>query len=970
MKVERRIDEPPKIVAGPSNLNLRRPEPTEVSVIAKVKIEPAQPPRNVPSTSTLVKSAKSTFAEVKRESPLDLSVKTVKTKADSTGCDQDMMRHRAEPSGLKVEFTPNFGKIAKTDCRQQARIGPQEFPQGSRPSQNVPERPSGSQRYPSEEATRSPPTQSHLQIPPHGNSRGYYQDQRYQQVRDMERPRAPAAPFPSSSQFPEQVNYPPEQKPMEHPRPSGPPALSQRPEDNRRPNSYYMPPQQPAVAAAPYPVPPKPVHHSPADTSRPMNPRDPLYYERERDRKNVENLLYGRHRKEAAPAQPEMRHFQPISSPPRKRVIENQQSVIPPKQVRVEEPPRSMVPRHIPPQHYHHLEQQRYQKIENHAKSLQAMGQPPLLLKNESFPRPHLQHDTKYFPDSRKDMPAVPPTHPQYQNNQYYPNPKAEMIHRSDPSYKQEKIQFPNQNFQQRPDDSTLQYQRIHHPIHQESGIKNEHQSAGPLPGTSGEPARMINGIIPASASGSNGNIARGADQSTIMKLKNNLELKKLTKSEIGDEDQKNDLSPRQFRSKGSMKAFVPLPTNFSAKHVATTSPALPTTGSSAFDLLDWGSACNDFVQQLETGKKRPKKKRSMAAKGNQEEKSTSGIPGTTSNNLSEIPKEIIMNSKKNSSSDEDKPLLELVNSDAKVHSSVVEKISEKISRNMREKQRLELEQKIAARLGKPSSSESETDTRRPMRPAKRVRRLRKRAALGIKKTDEELSVEEEETEDEVTCKRRSSKSVSKLEDLTSSEDDGKKNSKDPKSGDDKKSTKAVKKVVTKDSKKQETSSDSSDSDEPTEDKLSKLSSSKKVKQLKDLCDVSSIKNLLEEGETMTRSKRKLENEKNLSNSKILRNEKVVRNVSPDKKAKTETTPTSGKKVTPKRKDSARSEDAKRKVESDSDTAGKSKKKLRRVSSKLESSSEESQVEEDNKAERYKFRFIFLKCANNKTNLL
>jgi hypothetical protein len=161
MKMERRIEEPPKIQAGPSNLNLRRPEPTEVSVIAKVKIEPAQPPRNAPLTSTIIKSAKSIFAEVKRESPLDLSVKTVKTKADSTGCDQDMMRHRAEPSGLKVEFTPNFEKIAKTDCRQQARTGPQDYPQGSRSSQSVPERPSGSQRYPNEQATRTPPTQSH-----------------------------------------------------------------------------------------------------------------------------------------------------------------------------------------------------------------------------------------------------------------------------------------------------------------------------------------------------------------------------------------------------------------------------------------------------------------------------------------------------------------------------------------------------------------------------------------------------------------------------------------------------------------------------------------------------------------------------------------------------------------------------------------------------------------------------------------
>lgn len=1003
MKMERRMDEPPKIQAGPSNLPLRRPEPTEVSVIAKVKIEPAQPPRNVPSTSTIIKSSKSIFAEVKRESPLDLSVKTVKTKADSTGCDQDMMsRHRAEPSGLKVEFTPNFGKTGKTDCRQQARIGPQDYAQPGRSTQNVPERPSGSQKYPVEEVSRTPPssaaTQSHHQMPPHpSNSRNYY-DQRFQPVKEMERPRAPAAPFPNSSQYP---GYPTEQKPVDPLRPSGPPPPSMiqrempRPDDKqrvdvRRSNPYYLPPQQTAVAAAPYPVPTKPVHHSVADTSRPINhapnTRDPLYYERERDRKYVENILYGRNRKEALPGQPDMRQFQPISSPPRKRVIEHQQqhinSSVPPKQVRIEEPPRTvqdprlngpMMPHHIPPQHYQQFEQQqRFQKIENHAKPLHTLGQPPLLVKNEAYARPvPQQHDPKFYPDNRKDVslkPVIPPTHAQYANNQYYPNPKAEMIHRSDPSnsYKQERIQNPNQNFQQRPDDNTLQmYPRIHHPIQQESGIKSEHQPAGPLPGTSGESARLINGIIPPSISGSNGNIA----QSTIMKLKNKLIINKNEPGDESEQQKQNDLSPRQFRSKGALKAFVPLPTSFEAKHVTTSSPALPPTGPSAFDLLDWGSACNDFVQQLETGKKRPKKKRSMTSKGSdgkQDEKSSSGIPGTTLNNLSEIPKEV-MNSinkdKKNSSSDEDKPLLELVNPDLKAHSSVVEKISEKISRNMREKQRLELEQKLAARLGKPSSSESETDTRRPARTVMKVRRLRKRAALGIKKTDEEPSVEEEESEEEINRKRRSSKSVSKLDDLTSSDDEGKKNGKDKKTGDDKK---LAKKAVTpkQETKKQETSSsESSENDEPTEEKISKLSTAKNVKKLKDLGDGSSIKNLLEEEETMTRSKRKLEQEKQLINSKILRNEKVVQNVSPDsKKAKIETTPTSAKKILPRRKDSTKSEDAKRKtVESDSDTnASKSKKRLRRVSSKIESSSssEESPAEEDNKADRYIFSIL------------
>lgn len=1006
LKVERRMDEPPKIMAGPSNLPLRRPEPTEVSVIAKVKIEPAPlPPRNIPSTSTIIKSAKSIFAEVKRESPLDLSVKTVKTKADSTGCDQDISsRHRPEPSGLKVEFMPNFSKVAKSECRQQARMGPHEYPP-ARPLQNVPERSSGSQKYPSDlEKVRTPPSSAvptqvlQQQVPRASSSRNYYPDHRFQPVKDAERP---APSLPNSSQYPDRSGYQPDVKPsMDSQRP-GPSNMSQayphkeipRPEDkhrvdSRRVNSYYLPPHQAAPPAVQTPYASnKPNHHATADTSRPSHhipphassSRDPLHYERERDRKYVEEIL--NRRKEPVPLHPDMRQFQPIASPPRKRIIEqHQNNAVPPKQGRLEDSSRfvqdprqsgAMMQHRAPPQNYPQFEPQRFQKFDAYAKPMPAIGQPPALVKNEAYQKPP---EAKFYPpDSRRDAVIMPvmPTHPAQYPNNYYPNPKAEMIQRSDPSnsYKQERTQFPNQNFQQRPDDNTLQlYPRIHHPIQQESGIKNEHQLAGPLPGTSGESARLLNGMIPTNISGSNGNIARGADQSTILKLKTNLELKEqkkliIHKSEIGDDFdlQKKDLSPRQFRTKGELKGFIPVPSNADAKSAPASSPALP-AGPSAFDLLDWGSACNDFVQQLETGKKKAKKKRSINPPKGADEKPVAEIPGTTGNNLSDIPKEImkgIEKAQKNSSSDEDKPLLELVNpqnngADVKLaHDSVVEKISEKISRNIREKQRLELEQKLAARLGKPSSSESESESRRPARTTKRVRRLRKRAALGIKKTDEELSVEEEETEEELARKRRNSKSVSKLEDLTSSDDDKKKvHGKERRISE--RSSKAAKKPKDGE-KKLESSTESSESEVPTVNKITKLSTAKNAKKLKELGNSPSIKNMLEEEETMTRSKRKLEIEKKLSNSKILRNEKVVQNKAPDKKAKIEVSPTGGKKTSPKRKDSTKSDDVKRKlVESDSDTnTGKSKKKSRRVS-KLESSSssEESPAEEDNKAER------------------
>lgn len=1001
LKVERRMEEPPNIQAGPSNLPLRRPEPTDVSVIAKVKIEPSPVPlRSAPVVTSIIKSSKSIFAEVKRESPLDLSVKTVKTKADSTGCDQDISRQRPEPSGLKVEFTPNFAKVAKTDCRQQARTGPQDYPT-ARATSSVSER--------SSENNRTPPAVCPPQMPHVSSNRNYFHEQRFQATKEIERPHAPVPALSQSSHLSERPSYEPKpqivvdmqrQPPMNV---NAPYAMKDMPRTNeqhhvdaRRQNQYYLPPHQ-APAPVPYPTTSnKNIHHSSStiDAARPSNhapnPRDPLYYERERDRKYVEEILYRRNRKETLPPHADMRQFQPIVSPPRKRPIDHQNinNSVPPKMGKVEEPMRIPEQRVSPamPQHsmpmtpanrYQFYEQQRFQKVENHVKNLSAIGQPPALLKNDVYEKP--SYDMKYHSDNRSE--ATPkqtaaPIAAQYPSSQYYPNPKAEMIQRSDPtsSYKMEKTFFPNQNFQQRPDDIALQhYPRIQHPIQQESGIKNE-QLAGPLPGTSGESARSINGLIPSSVSGSNGNIARGADQSTILKLKTNLELKEqkkliISKSEPNDDHEqarKKDLSPRLFRTKGELKGFIPLPTSADVKTVSPAPPAAP----SAFDMLDWGSACNDFVQQLETGKKRSSTKKRAAnpsiADKKTEDKPANDIPGTTTLSLSsEVPKEIVKSINKsveNSSSDEDKPLLELVantqnNGDdlKKSHTSVVEKISEKISRNMREKQRLQLEQKHAARLGEPSSSENETETRRPARTAIRVRRLRKRAALGIKKTDEEPSVEEEEeeeeTEEELAEKRRHKKSTSKLDDLTSSEDERKKKKLDDKKSDPKQTKSSKRTSATKQdsTKKQENSSESSESDET---KVAKPLTTKSIKKPKDV-DLS-IKILLEE-ETMTRSKRKLEIEKKQLNSKVLRNEKIVQNVAPDKKAKTETTPPSSKqRVTPKRKDSTKTDDLKRKNESDSDAATNKSKKRLRSDSKIESSSssEESHAEELNKADR------------------
>ena len=1138
--------DPPRMYSQQQQSSASRLEhiPAEISVISKVKVEPkvslspAIPvQRDLTSTSVI-----KTFVEVKKESPLDLSVKTIKTKADSTGDDYGAVpstsrRQRPEPSGLKVEFTPNFASQGKTDCRQQARMGPHEYPTNhrmpevNRPTQPPPMMPLPGKHYKlpnelpqSSSASRieyiprpevpqnyGPPPSPQMQVPVRdnpSNSRPYmYPGQQLppptQRYHDMERPHAPL-PSVSNPQINhyERPIYPIEMKTdamipemhrapghnYEHP-------MVQKIEEARTSNNhhqqpFYPPNHKPAQhynipgpAAAAYPVINKPQHSGspvptpemgisgksvkPGTTNAGPPGKDQsshLYWERVHDRKYVEDILYGRKRKD--PAGPPDRSNQ-RESPPKKRTLDQNHShgSLPPKYGKhPEEHHRMMVPEpgtYNPQQSYVHYERQQ-QLHPNHPG---AMDNQAMRTQNVPQPMKPSPIDTKYYPNPRypvKEQVKPPPLAPQsaYNSGQYYPNPKAEMIHRSDLSsgssnfskYQPSKevqqppihhTQYQQANFYPRPDDVHFKNynasisQRINHqPM--ENIIKNDQLSGPPVIASIVEQPPKINvtnGMLPGSSlmnanSGSNGNISRGADQNTIIKLRNNLEKRELQKLrtqksiEISEDDnqsnQKQDLSPRQFRTKAELKGFN------AADYPATVATVEPTVDNkiklpeverpaapSAFDLMDWGSACNDFVEQLQTGKKRAKKKRTGKkddAKLEVVDKPVplSEIPGTTTNDLSEVPIDIVKSINNDlkpevngdTSSDEDKPLLHLLNPQMLregiiSRTALVEKISEKISRNMREKQRLEQEQKLIARLGKPSSSESESEARRPVRTLKRVRRLRKRAALGMRKTSDEEE-EEEATDDdkklvnkrqktgtgmessdseEAVVKRKISRNISKLEDMTSSEEDGsKKKSKDDQKSSDKKSStdqkqqkdeKSEKSPGKKscnsklsESKKLISSSESEESDDDgknSKDKKSKSpaasSSSAKQKKLKSLRDeMLGAKTLLKEEETMTRSKRKLENEKKFANSKVLRNEKVVHNIAPDKKVtkSAEPIPSSTSLCRKsKRKDSTKLDDVKRKIlDTDSDdTAGKLKKKVRRVS-KLESSSSDDESEE------------------------
>lgn len=950
-----------------SLVKVKNYETAEKSQVVDMNISPA--------------SNKSPFTNIKRESPLDLSVKTVKTKADSTGCDQDVKPcDHPESSGLKVEFTPNFAGMPQTDSRQQSQQSPKDSQLRSIP-QLVPSSPMVPRKY-------SNCWQNNLSSSNSSNSRNYFHDRR-KEVREFSQIERPKASMLSTcSQYSERPIIGPtiqsqrltEQQTSCSPYPlktfdSRKVLKTEDPFEAKVKSQHVQQHHLSNTATANFPASIKTdfksafnveSHRQPSLTSyNGPSVRDPLYYERERDRKYVEEILNRQKRNDFQSANPDLHNFRQITSPPRKRIEQHHKiSSIPMKQRKFESAAPFLELKTTPNNQesipiYGHQGQYNCQNTENHHE-VKSIQDSPDFLPNSFQKRIFYGSDHLHLQSAN----------PQNFKGHYYPNAKSEMMHRNTPSSNSipEIIVCRNQNFQHRPDDITPQFsEKDNHQIQWESSINKEQQATGPLQGTfSNESARLVNGLTIATQS-SNLNIVRGADHNTILKLKTNLELKEQRKSKTHNEDldvqEKKELSPRQFRTKGELKGFIPIPTNCEKSHEETIVPPLFSLGASDFDLLDWSSACNDLVQQLEIGQKRYPKKRLVDLKtvnDNIHEKSIM-IPSSCRVRLdvSDDYLNKIKDKGEKSSSDEDKPLLSLLEV-GKVHKSVVEKISEKISRNAREKQRLELEQKHAALLGL-SSSENENEPRRPTRTAVRTRRLRKRASLGIKKTDEELSVEEQETEGEVTQNLISIRSTSKLDDLTSSDGDDiptqpRKSRKqmEGQTFEDSMTSEALKKVESKqDGKKFQSSSESSVSDKASNNKSLISSIHKNVKKRAIPDDHLTDRKNLNDEKTMTRSKRKLEIERKLSNSKVLRNDKVVQNVLPDKKIKIET-PNLTKKALLKRKDSFKTEESKHQPGENEHDSNENeitlKKRLRRVS-KLENCSS-NEVEEETKNNR------------------
>lgn len=1114
----------------------RRNEVPTVPVVVKVKEESKISPVVESSAMSKPSSTSLIFGPVKRESPLDLSVKTVKTKADSTGCD-DYARMRPETSGQqyshKVEFTPNFTKPEHIVRPPNVDPSSQHMPsRAPYPSTNgMP--PLHSIRNTSPVILKQPqlPNQTARREEYLGPSSNSAIQQGGRPFSEHDRPHAPIPQIDRPTN-PMEIKFDGQRPGSSHFNGIDPRAPPMHIYPNKNVQSGTFPLQKPSNQRLPMKQSPPETSHSKKATSQLS--KSSLEYERMMDRKYVENLLIPRASK-ISQAEQGPRNSRPMT-PPKKRHID--QSHIhgpnPPKLAKIQEPPRNMYPYNPNPTQFTGPAQSSAPSNESFKKdyaypqanrpdfSKMQYGmplQPPMsnmqndirtapgVIKREQPPTmpnaPNIPADIKYFQDQRhlnKDhvssntqnhLRGYPPTEPSkqpYQYGHFYPNPKSEMIHRLDSAsgssnYEQKpvinhynqynkmhsvypnassiphttttehtRLPYPPQNFCPRPDDSQIKG----HPYNnnRKTTIINENViNVDHIPGQnspfSDQPKVnghvMVNSSLINNNSGSNGNIARGADQNTISKLRNSLELKELEKQkmrsqkniEISEDDVKMDLSPK-FRSKGALKSFNCYETCTAKTAISSTAavplevkpptseglleffknPPFPLQSeadggngtTSALDLMDFGSACNDLVEQLQTGKKRGKRKRpikksdsELKMESSDQPAPQSDLPGTAANECSKVPIDIVksinMEMKNDSSSDEDTPLLFLrqqsINSvvDTKTNSQkneLKEKITEKVYRNIREKQRFGLEQKIAARLGKPSSSESESETKKTLRTKKRVRRLRNRSSFNLKKScDENSEVETDENasnsqvidlkrkkpdldtsdSEPINMKKKISRAISTLENLTSSEsEDGTTKAKinecipkksldqKAKDSDNENKGKIVKSKKSCNSKLLEiknannnTSSESeqSDDEDSKTDKQPKSTNVKAGKKYKKFGE--GFKKLLEEEETMTRSKRKLENEKKLSNSKILRNEKVVHNQITGRKTKVvdanAQSPTKKEKPgtqisTTKRKE-IKMEESKRKIMDSESDDGKLKNRKNRRVSKLESSSEE-----------------------------
>lgn len=621
---------------------------------------------------------------------------------------------------------------------------------------------------------------------------------------------------------------------------------------------------------------------------------------------------------------------------------------------------------------YHYREQVTYNHTENKAPT-----HPPNLSYQSEQHQKHLAYQ-KSKKEAYKQLPSPPThnyyqrdaKHHPYENynpelykpdtRPYYPNdpncPPNQQYHKKDPPSQQIYQQpWPHHNQPTLPPDSSKQ---PYYPTADMRGYREfipntthptQHPSSSEVAARSNHRFNPVDSRHQTTIAATTPTTAatptlKGADQTVISKLRTNLEMKEIEKQKmlrnqsstetVDDDTHKSDIASliaARIRTKGELKGFTPMPATVpepkidarcdeenNKREVPVVEPirdlGSDMENASAFDLLDWGSACNDFVEQLQGSgnKKRGRRRRGKSSlidtefETVEQEVPLQNLPGVDykcdidenalvnivkAENVSQQEEESVVNhsTKKDetSSSDEDKPLLflrqkslnelgklkashdedastlsESTKQSNEKRSNVLAKLTEKIAKNKKGQQREKRENEKRISIASSSESEDETSPKMNKRPKKAVRKPRTRSSVGYKNTSDDETSENgsknSKRKNDHTKRKKSSKSSSDSEPLKQRKKTPKVDSDEKSESDDEEETVEVVTI------KQEVISDDNDCKQE-----SMRTPTKKEP---------GVINVKME-ETMTRSKRKQELERQKANSKILRNDKMVKNV-------------------------------------------------------------------------------------------
>lgn len=464
----------------------------------------------------------------------------------------------------------------------------------------------------------------------------------------------------------------------------------------------------------------------------------------------------------------------------------------------------------------------------------------------------------------------------------------------------------------------------------------------------------------------------KGADQNVISKLRTNLEMKEIEKQKLlksqsstetareDDDTNKSDIASliaARIRTKGELKGFTPTietkptpeeePDEVNIVAAATTvAPSVDQSSdlesSTALDLLDWGSACNDFVEQLQGGGTKKRRRRKVRTKSSvddpkletvEQEYALENLPGIAykcddeslvkivkAENKSIVERDEMV-SKKNdeSSSDEDMPLHILrqqsLNESAKIKEECTDDVSASAPFPPPSPPQAKLEIKeepldesaivknetqvvknencdksdSSSRMGQQSSESKRIPENSPRNKKEKQREKReqeKKMSISSSSDSEAEINRPMKRMKKVTRKLRSRASVEMKPSSCDESSDHETNvKKEKRKNIDSSSSDAEQICSPRKSARRQFSSQ-----ERTSKKSTRQSSDEDTTANEDNRDdqktpAKSNSNNLKPEETMTRSKRKRELENQIANSKVLRNEKVVKNViTPDRK--------------------------------------------------------------------------------------